>query len=955
MQRSQNAFAIAQKLEPERAKVRQSRLGDVEDDGPRAKRRRVEDGDDDGADEERPRRKVTKGRYGDLDVEEGSDSEGHEWRMGHVDAEDDSELDSDEAFGESDEEKFEGFTFRGSTGGNLQKKGKKAKEVKMDLSEGEEEEEEDDDEEDSLGEDAVDLADMLDASESEEEAGSGLDAVPNSKESKKGGKAVKAPVKAASSQDLGQGFESEEEDEEDSDSEEDDGDSESGGEDSESAFSMSDVDSGDNDPERLKQLEHMISSLPKNKRVEEDESDLENDQPTAASLLAALKGMQGMDPSLTRSIKKLSRSTNTTAGNKKDGLVQVPLPKRQQDKIDRVVAYDKAKETLNRWIDTVKHNRRAEHLAFPLIDPHAQEAPGTSTMLPTEQDAPRTDLEATIQSILLESGLASKRSAGKEAKADLYDELAPNEQSLEEVQARRAELRKARELLQREEGRAKRIKKIKSKAYRRVHRKEEAKAAQKERDLMAAAGIDLSEDEKEKNDRRRAEERMGARHRESKWAKGMKKSGRAMWDDDARAGVTEMARRKEELTQRMEGKQVRGSDYSGSDLSEEESEDDDFNEEATGFKLRKQLDGLAAGASTESKSKLGNMAFMQRADAAQRKRNDDEVERMRRELAGEDSASESEEETSMGRKIFGHKEIEVQPAKSHVNRNELEEGYSSEDDAAVVEATEPPAVANGVRTSSTAVVPPSKPKQKLSGPSKKAQPYTDAVAIAEIHDAADLVESDASDEVIADVAPANTNGWTKILLPAKADKPKTAKLNGYTPAEATPSDIEESDGETPLIPSNSDLIKSAFGGDDVESDFEKEKRAAVDSEDEKVIDNTLPGWGSWAGEGISKREQKRALARTKGKFLTKTEGVKPAARKDTKLERAIVSERRIKKNAKYLASSLPHPFESRQQYERSLRLPIGPEWTTKETFQSATKPRVIVKQGIIKPMSTPML
>ena len=60
-------------------------------------------------------------------------------------------------------------------------------------------------------------------------------------------------------------------------------------------------------------------------------------------------------------------------------------------------------------------------------------------------------------------------------------------------------------------------------------------------------------------------------------------------------------------------------------------------------------------------------------------------------------------------------------------------------------------------------------------------------------------------------------------------------------------------------------------------------------------------------------------------------------------------------NAKYLASTLPHPFENRQQYERSLRIPVGPEWTTKETFQAATKPRILIKQGVITPMANPFL
>ena len=106
-------------------------------------------------------------------------------------------------------------------------------------------------------------------------------------------------------------------------------------------------------------------------------------------MLSALQGMSGIDPTLTKSLMTLSRPTNSSSTAKSsakeaNGLVKVPLPPRQQGRIDRAVAYDKAKETLNRWIDTVKHNRRAEHLTFPLVDPLAQEAQGSSKLLPLD-------------------------------------------------------------------------------------------------------------------------------------------------------------------------------------------------------------------------------------------------------------------------------------------------------------------------------------------------------------------------------------------------------------------------------------------------------------------------------------------------------------------------------------------------------------------------------------------
>jgi len=54
-----------------------------------------------------------------------------------------------------------------------------------------------------------------------------------------------------------------------------------------------------------------------------------------------------------------------------------------------------------------------------------------------------------------------------------------NHLSVEEVAARRAELRKTRELMFRAEVKAKRVSKIKSKMYRRIKKKEREKLAKK--------------------------------------------------------------------------------------------------------------------------------------------------------------------------------------------------------------------------------------------------------------------------------------------------------------------------------------------------------------------------------------------------------------------------------------------------------------------------------------------
>src|SRR5690606_8978315 len=108
--------------------------------------------------------------------------------------------------------------------------------------------------------------------------------------------------------------------------------------------------------------------------------------------------------------------------------------------------------------------------------------------------------------------------------------------------------------------------------------------------------------------------------------------------------------------------------------------------------------------------------------------------------------------------------------------------------------------------------------------------------------------------------------------------------------------------------------------------------------------------GNWTGAGVGK---KRA-SKNSGRFFKTIKGVDAEKRQDAKLETVIINEKRVKKNLKYNATKLPHTFENKAQYERSLRMPIGPEWTTRATFQDATKPRVLLKKGmVVEPMSAP--
>jgi U3 small nucleolar RNA-associated protein 14 len=891
--RALDAFSIASHQNPEKVKIRQHRLGAKESGNRPGKRRRNEDEDDEEevADSKPKKQKKgpEKGRFDELDVDEGSDSEGNEWKLGQVDSDDDSDLDSDEAFGESDEERFNGFAFSGSSNKKAKKKTSRRKDMNLDEDDMEDSDSELD--EGDLGEDAVDLATMLDMVEAEEAEERAAEQKRQSRDQGGSESEMEEDIVPFTRDNL--------QDEEDSDSIEEAYESE--GSNDESSESDPDDDEDLENPAKIAVITNLVNNLPepeiKSRQRSNTASEYQN--PDASSKgglsLETLLGTSRVEVPLAKMLK-------VTTAKKNSNPQEVPLAQRQKDRLDRAAAYDESKKTLDRWTDTVKHNRRTDHLIFPLQDNETASAHANKQLLPTNLSKPFNELEATIQAILEESGLAMANGKDDEDQIREFEELQANKLSVSEVKARRAQLAMARDLLFREEKKAKRIKKIKSKSYRKVHRKQREKEERLNKEALAEGGFIPSEDELEAQDRRRAEERMGAKHRGSKWAKAMKDTGRAAWDEDARSGVTEMARRDEELRKRVEGRAVRkefenGSDESMSDSEDERSEDYEPAEQERLLRELKQFDGSAIVDESLPGARLANMDFMRKADAARRKANDEMVEDMRRELAGEES--ESEEETGdIGRRLFGPGNSAASTKKPKTNASEFEEPAGSDED---VDSTEDEF--RGFDDDSKAVTAPPQPKSKRSSKateqltfkhpapssteggawskvSSKSTTISEAEAKRRRHkknNAADVEELDLS----------------KASMIATQSKPQKSAKKSSTLEMNADSD-ESGDDNTVNLPfaiKDQELIKRAFAGADVVGDFEAEKKQTIEDEDEKFIDNRLPGWGSWVGEGITKKEK----ARNKERFLTKQEGIKEQDRKDAKLARVIINEKRVKK------------------------------------------------------------
>jgi hypothetical protein len=95
----------------------------------------------------------------------------------------------------------------------------------------------------------------------------------------------------------------------------------------------------------------------------------------------------------------------------------------------------------------------------------------------------------------------------------------------------------------------------------------------------------------------------------------------------------------------------------------------------------------------------------------------------------------------------------------------------------------------------------------------------------------------------------------------------------------------------------------------------------------KILADVKAGWGDWAGPGAMEVSPKiLAIRNKKLKAADDDAAAKKHARTDAKKPNVMISDRRVKTAAKYKISDIPHPFTTREEYERSLQLPVGGEW-----------------------------
>ncbi|KAK1214642.1 UT14A protein, partial [Pygoscelis papua] len=620
--------------------------------------------------------------------------------------------------------------------------------------------------------------------------------------------------------------------------------------------------------------------------------------------------------------------------------VELPLSKEEAKRVVREAAYVRTSKDVGKWQQVVLQNRRAEQLVFPLKQEIA-------TVVPLEQVASawkaRTPLEQEIFGLL------------HKTQQPITDPLLTPEEtaslqamSLEEARQRRAELQKARVVQSYYEAKARREKKIKSKKYHRVLKKSKRRKALKEFELLHKSDPEAALARLEELEQLRMQERMSLKHQnKGKWARS--RAIMAKYDLEARKAMQEQLAKNKELMQKV---RVELPEEEPGDVPEEDLTSVTVPTIPAGASgANPWMLGKPSGPAEEPEVQegLGDVVVPGAVESKEEMEEEEEVSEeeallqdfvqkrhARQQRAGSPEGQGEELAAPGGAALLCRR---VGQTKGGADEMEAVSELAGDSPIHAVCAEEPASLG-------TEQPPQAQEEILLSEQLGRARTMEDVEALA------------SEERVEEQEKPAAARAEERVRQQEegragdrRAKKPPAKKkiislqavLAGKCQEVQCPSlpvVVEEEEGGV----DQRGVITEAFAGDDVVADFRREKRKAEQAGKPQPVNLVLPGWGEWGGTGL------KPSAKKIKRFLLKPPPAPP--RKDQHLPHVIVSEQRNIHAAAHQVSELPFPFERHQQFEQSIRTPVGPTWNTQRAFQKLTAPRVVTRAGhIIQPIS----
>ncbi|KAJ2559786.1 hypothetical protein EV175_000171 [Coemansia sp. RSA 1933] len=939
-----------------------------------------------------------------------------DYEIENIDSEDDEEIDSDDAFDESDEERFGGYKFGGASGsaGPSNRKTDRSRKPSVRFADDDNDESMEEEEAEEDDENMVDLSEMLDANDSDDDDDTGASHEAKDKQPQSEG--FSAGAIKLGLEDMDASTDSEASDSEDNDAFEG------------MQSSGSDESSEDDDAERLSKLGSYVSSIsaraPKRRFVDEAGGGFAEDEHAVGTRLSTKGVSLGISDLLgslgdvgseaishkdgeaktareMRALRDKVHNMEKAARKAGSGVVSAPVPKRLQDQMDRKVAYTQTKKDVSEWQPTVDANRNAEHLSFPMNAP-GKVAPTSGTL--AQDSGPTNDMERQIQSVLEQSGMTDEQQRQ-------YEELELKALTPEEVRNRQRELRLMRELMFRSEQKAKRMAKIKSKAYRRILKKDKVRAQDKAMEKLKEEDPEMYAMVIEKMTMSRAEERMTLRHKNtSKWAREMSK--RSHGDDDTQRALREQLDQHDALKRKIYdlGSDEDLSDYEagkeGFSGALESDGDDDASfaavKDRASRRIAAEMDGLDPELPDDAPHKsLFDMKFMRNAMERKREQTMQDAQMMRDEFDSLDAdidedgnllrlkkqpkgtaPGDADSSTAPGRKSFsgGLKKRETEgnadgdegddSSFKRVKLNDAGQigqvasatGHRARVDGPMSVDDKRPAENNnkstrgGVSNGKRDELPVADNPWVSSGAVDMGLSHRGGKSTGLTKDSTkiDKLSAKLREKRISNGAAgvrSEDNVLVDVNMTLDIDQPHVQDDS----ADESDDGIKlESVGNkkrlaNPNAFTQRELVEQAFAEDDmVEAEFSAEKDAIMEEEAPKDQDLTLPGWGSWCGTGIAPKKSKIIRKAPDGS------GIEKKNRVDSQMGSVIISQKQLKAANKYYSNNVPFPYYTADQYEETLQVPLGKEWNTTKSYSKMIKPRILTKAGrIIDPLSIP--
>lgn len=680
-------------------------------------------------------------------------------------------------------------------------------------------------------------------------------------------------------------------------------------------------------------------------------------------------------------------SKRLNAAQKKTKVLPKPLEKPAADRIKRVVGFEKAKKELNKWSGIISRNRTAEKVYFPL-----NQKPLKSE--PTTEFVKRFRLQSDLQKQLAELEPNVEEEEEKEDTVTM---------TLEEIMERRKEAARFRALQSYKEAKAHRQRKIKSKKFHRIQKKERIKKQLKEFEELQKSDPQAALEKLMQLDKTRAEERMSLRHKSTgQWAKS--KQVRAKYDKETRQVLAQQLSIGRELTQKV--KIANDSDDENNEedsipqkLSNNNKENPWVNEVKTESEINEFIKTYRAYWDAKNTEKVINEdstnhqinVVHEEESSKDKQENDENTASSKKQVTSKKNKAtnkkqciiDKKEESELNGVNSSDEEIavekndnkmlhvaatsawDIQPVRTdNVENNTILETDKIDEIFDSVEEK----LQKEVRTKIN------RAKKKFNIDTKKgscknnkSEPDSIETEEFEFRNKKQKPVLDKPMEETTSNKPSQEKDAVELKNLTKSKKETTAesskskdmnidpntyinikpkRLNTNIPNVVTGGDdvLDDSEGEE----EKHNIISEAFADDDVVEEFRKEKEEEIKKSKPEDIDLSLPGWGSWGGTNITPSNRK------KKQFILKVP--KDLPRKDENKGDVIIIEEEDAKIRAHQVNELPFPFSTVKDFEASIRAPIGRNFVPENAHRKLIDPPVQTAMGkVIEPMDEDIL